>query len=61
MNHHSASSDEEEADDMNERHENEIEDTRVDYKAKVQQGSYLPAMVLLELNQISVEEAIDHN
>ncbi len=41
--------------------EEEEEEGNIDYKRRVMKGSFLPALVMLEMKQINVEEAIDPN
>ena len=39
----------------------EEEEGSIDYKRRVMKGSFLPALVMLEMKQINVEEPIDPN
>ncbi len=53
------SSGEDDDDDINQR--NPEEGPKIDFREKVKDGSFLPAMVLLELDEIHIEDVIDPN
>ena len=39
--------------------ENNHYESKIDFRTKVMEGSFLPAMALLQLNKISVEDLIE--
>ena len=41
--------------------EDETEDKRIDFRRKVLEGSFLPAIAMLRGREISVEDIIDEN
>ena len=56
----SSSTGEDELGERQEGKEDEDEKGPVDYRHRVMKGSFLPAMVMLDMKQIDVEDPIDN-